>query len=126
MYAGRFVEVGRHASLFSRHAHPYTEALLSSIPTLANVEPSTKLEAIAGRPPDMIRAPSRVRVRAALHVRRSRGASIEDPPLRRIGRPRVPVPLPRRDRPTGHGARSTTSGPVVTAAGLTLVVGGTG
>jgi peptide/nickel transport system ATP-binding protein len=36
--------------------HPYTEALLNSIPKIAN--PShTRLDAIAGRPPDLINPP---------------------------------------------------------------------
>jgi len=52
MYAGRVVEYAPTRELFSATRHPYTEALLKSIPKLA--QPShTRLEAISGRPPDL-------------------------------------------------------------------------
>jgi peptide/nickel transport system ATP-binding protein len=51
MYAGQVVEHAPTATLFRQTRHPYTEALLQSIPRLEN--PShTVLQAIAGRPPD--------------------------------------------------------------------------
>jgi peptide/nickel transport system ATP-binding protein len=57
MYAGRIVEKAPTRSLFAHTRHPYTEALLKSIPKLA--QPShTRLEAIAGRPPDLINPPA--------------------------------------------------------------------
>jgi peptide/nickel transport system ATP-binding protein len=56
MYAGRFVETAPTRELFARTRHPYTEALLKSIPKLA--QPShTRLEAISGRPPDLVNPP---------------------------------------------------------------------
>jgi peptide/nickel transport system ATP-binding protein len=56
MYAGRIVEKAPTRVLFSETRHPYTEALLKSIPKL--VQPShTRLEAIAGRPPDLVNPP---------------------------------------------------------------------
>src|SRR5689334_24147539 len=56
MYAGRIVEKAPTRVLFTETRHPYTEALLKSIPKLA--APShTKLEAIAGRPPDLVKPP---------------------------------------------------------------------
>jgi peptide/nickel transport system ATP-binding protein len=57
MYAGRIVEKAPTRVLFSQTRHPYTEALLKSIPKLSN--PShTKLEAISGRPPDLVNPPA--------------------------------------------------------------------
>lgn len=57
MYAGRIVERAPTRSLFTNVAMPYTEALLNSIPKLA--DPShTRLDAIAGAPPDLISPPS--------------------------------------------------------------------
>ena len=53
VYAGRIVEIGDTLSLFEQTRHPYTEALLSSIPRIERSS-HVKLEAIAGRPPDMI------------------------------------------------------------------------
>jgi peptide/nickel transport system ATP-binding protein len=56
MYAGRIVERAPTRSLFEHTRHPYTEALLKSIPKLA--QPShSKLDAIAGRPPDLVKPP---------------------------------------------------------------------
>jgi peptide/nickel transport system ATP-binding protein len=56
MYAGRVVEFAPTRELFSTTRHPYTEALLKSIPKLS--QPShTRLEAITGRPPDLVDPP---------------------------------------------------------------------
>ncbi len=50
MYAGKIVEYGTVYDIFFDPRHPYTWALLSSIP---DVDSSEKLEAIPGTPPDM-------------------------------------------------------------------------
>jgi peptide/nickel transport system ATP-binding protein len=56
MYGGRIVEHAPTSVLFSAMQHPYTEALLRSIPRVEN--PShTRLEVIGGRPPDLIDPP---------------------------------------------------------------------
>jgi oligopeptide/dipeptide ABC transporter ATP-binding protein len=52
MYAGRIVEQAPTAELFAHTRMPYTEALLRSIPRLAE-PPHTRLRAIPGRPPDL-------------------------------------------------------------------------
>ena len=51
MYAGKIVEYGTAEEVFYSPAHPYTWALLSSMPDLETKE---KLEAIPGTPPNMI------------------------------------------------------------------------
>ncbi len=57
MYAGQIVEYAPTTDLFANVRMPYTQALLHSIPKLA--QPShTRLQAIAGRPPDLINPPS--------------------------------------------------------------------
>ena len=56
MYAGRFVETAPTRVLFKQTRHPYTEALLKSIPKLDQAS-HTRLEAIVGRPPDLIAPP---------------------------------------------------------------------
>jgi peptide/nickel transport system ATP-binding protein len=56
MYAGRVVEYASTRDLFNTTRHPYTEALLKSIPKL-NQPSHTKLEAITGRPPDLVDPP---------------------------------------------------------------------
>lgn len=56
MYAGRVVEMAETRTLFARMRHPYTEALLHSIPKIA--APShTRLESIPGLPPDLVNPP---------------------------------------------------------------------
>jgi peptide/nickel transport system ATP-binding protein len=56
MYAGRVVERAPTATLFADLKMPYTEALLQSIPTLAE-PPHTRQRTIPGRPPDPIAPP---------------------------------------------------------------------
>jgi peptide/nickel transport system ATP-binding protein len=57
MYGGKVVEQAPTPVLFADMKHPYTEALLNSIPKIDN--PShTRLEAIGGRPPDLVHPPS--------------------------------------------------------------------
>jgi peptide/nickel transport system ATP-binding protein len=56
MYAGRIVEKAPTRSLFRQMRHPYTEALLQSIPKLEH-RSHTRLQAIEGRPPDLVNLP---------------------------------------------------------------------
>jgi peptide/nickel transport system ATP-binding protein len=56
MYAGQIVEKAPTAVLFSDMKMPYTEALLDSIPKLAD-KSHTKLNVIPGRPPDLVSPP---------------------------------------------------------------------
>jgi peptide/nickel transport system ATP-binding protein len=56
MYAGRIVEMGPVRRLFTRPAHPYTRALLESIPRLGVRR--ERLTAIEGQPPDLSRLPA--------------------------------------------------------------------
>ena len=55
MYAGKIVEYGLAEEIFFDPKHPYTWALLSSIP---DVDSKEKLEAIPGTPPDMLTPPT--------------------------------------------------------------------
>ena len=54
MYAGKIVEYGTAEEIFFDPKHPYTWALLSSIPDIDSKE---RLEAIPGTPPNMIYPP---------------------------------------------------------------------
>ncbi|MGH9077276.1 MAG: dipeptide ABC transporter ATP-binding protein [Acidimicrobiales bacterium] len=51
MYAGRIVESASTASVFHRMSHPYTEALLQSLPQVA--QRGATLASIPGLPPDL-------------------------------------------------------------------------
>ena len=96
MYAGRIIEKAPTRVLFSERRHPYTEALLKSIPEARAAEPHAARSdrGPAARP----RQPAgRLQVRASLPIRarqvRSRGPSAVGT---RRERPRVPLPLPGR------------------------------
>jgi oligopeptide/dipeptide ABC transporter ATP-binding protein len=54
MYAGKIVEMQSVRGLFYAPRHPYTKALLDSIPKLGNKEP---LYAVPGQPPDLANLP---------------------------------------------------------------------
>jgi len=58
MYAGEIVEAAPADLLFARPAHPYTRALLSSIPDLGSPAPRGALPAIPGQVPASDRLPS--------------------------------------------------------------------
>ena len=56
MYAGRIVETADVRDLFSHMHHPYTQALLASIPRLTQ-DSAEALHAIPGLPPDLAHLP---------------------------------------------------------------------
>ena len=56
MYAGRLVESGSVRQIFNAPAHPYTKALIESIPRLGDA--TARLTAIDGQPPDPSALPS--------------------------------------------------------------------
>jgi oligopeptide/dipeptide ABC transporter ATP-binding protein len=55
MYAGRVVEHGPVRDIFNTPAHPYTKALLNSIPRMSDAH--SRLAAIDGQPPDLSAMP---------------------------------------------------------------------
>ncbi|TXL69701.1 ABC transporter ATP-binding protein [Vineibacter terrae] len=55
MYAGRVVEQGPVARIFNAPAHPYTQALLGSLPRMSDER--ERLTAIEGQPPDLASLP---------------------------------------------------------------------
>ena len=57
MYAGKIVETGTAEDIFYRPSHPYTKALLKSLPT-TDMDRSVRLVSIAGTPPDLLNPPS--------------------------------------------------------------------
>ena len=57
MYAGRMVEAAETADLFRHMHHPYTRALLASIPQLSQ-DHSQRLLSIGGLPPDLAHPPA--------------------------------------------------------------------
>jgi peptide/nickel transport system ATP-binding protein len=63
MYAGRMVETAEAETVFETMHHPYTQALLASIPRLAS-DRSKALHAIGGLPPDLSNPPTGCRFAA--------------------------------------------------------------
>ena len=106
MYAGRVVEHGPVSRIFNRPSHPYTKALLGSIPRMSDNR--DHLTAIDGQPPDLASMPpgcsfaprcpeafDRCRAEAPpefSHRPREQGALL-------AGRRSMPAPRPRHDRP---------------------------
>ncbi len=56
MYAGKVVETGTVQDIFYRNSHPYTQALLKSLPSPETTKDET-LTAIPGTPPDLLNPP---------------------------------------------------------------------
>jgi oligopeptide/dipeptide ABC transporter ATP-binding protein len=76
MYAGQVVEQATVTDLFDRPEHPYTEALLGSLPDLEDKDPRHgRLATIPGRPPDLLVPPEGCRF-----APRCRYAGIDDCP----------------------------------------------
>jgi peptide/nickel transport system ATP-binding protein len=79
MYAGRVVETAEAATLFEEMHHPYTQALLASIPQLSQ-DANKALHAIPGLPPDLAHPPEGCRF-AARCTRATDKCRAEEPPL---------------------------------------------
>jgi peptide/nickel transport system ATP-binding protein len=79
MYAGRVVETAEANQLFTEMHHPYTQALLASIPQL-DQDAGQALHAIPGLPPDLAHLPQGCRF-AARCSRASDKCRAEEPPL---------------------------------------------
>jgi peptide/nickel transport system ATP-binding protein len=79
MYAGRIVETTETDNLFRNMHHPYTQALLASIPRLSQ-DASQRLLNIPGIPPDLTNPPGGCRF-AARCSRATDKCKSEEPPL---------------------------------------------
>jgi oligopeptide/dipeptide ABC transporter ATP-binding protein len=79
MYAGQIVEQAPTHTLFSSMRMPYTAALLQSIPRLENAS-HTRLNVIAGRPPDLLDPPGGCRFAPRCPHAQDR-CRVEQPPL---------------------------------------------
>jgi oligopeptide/dipeptide ABC transporter ATP-binding protein len=81
VYAGKIVEAGTVRELFNALQHPYTKALIGSMPKLGSKE---KLFAIPGQPPDLATLPPS----CAFHPRCLQAlprCAIEEPPEVQVG-----------------------------------------
>jgi len=85
MYAGKIVESTDTKSLLSRPAHPYSEALLNSVPGVGSVR---RLHSIEGQPPNIFNLPSGCRFHPRCPLRAMLGnphlCEEDEPPLREL------------------------------------------
>ncbi|SDK09786.1 peptide/nickel transport system ATP-binding protein [Nonomuraea maritima] len=83
MYLGKVCELAPSAELIGRPAHPYTRALIASIPDGGlDLPPADTL--ISGEPPSPVEPPSGCRFRTRCPRARERCAA-EEPQIRRVG-----------------------------------------
>ena len=84
MYLGKLVEVGPASAVYNQPAHPYTEALLSSVPVPdPKVERAKIAHVVRGELPSPMNPPSGCRFRTRCPRAREICAEVE-PPLRRF------------------------------------------
>ena len=83
MYSGRIVELAPAETLFAAAKHPYTQSLLSAIPTIGGRR-VTDTFALEGEPPDPARPPSGCRFRTRC-PRQEPVCGGTDPVLRPLG-----------------------------------------
>ena len=85
MYAGQVVEQASVTDLFDRPEHPYTEALLGSLPHIDEQNPRNgRLATIPGRPPDLLAPPDACRFAARCKYAGRDDCSTVPPELRQI------------------------------------------
>ena len=85
MYAGQVVEQASVTDVFDRPEHPYTEALLASLPDIEDKDPRNgRLTTIPGRPPDLLAPPEACRFAARCKYAGIDSCSTVAPQLREI------------------------------------------
>ena len=125
MYAGRVVETADARTLFFDMRHPYTEALLRSIPRIDDPV-HHRLDPIPGRPPELINPPDACAFAPRCIYAQSR-LSGRRPRVERAGRACIASRASIRRAPNVAWPRSSanrTAG--VTAAGLPVTDSGGG
>jgi oligopeptide/dipeptide ABC transporter ATP-binding protein len=108
MYAGRVAEQGSVRDVFHRAAHPYTAALLRSIPKAGRREHGKRLPIIEGIVPSLHDLPKGCRFQDRCPARQPPGTAGE-PDLLAVpaaaGQPPSHPPQPASDGPPGHAVR---------------------
>lgn len=84
MYLGRIVEEGSRIDIYERCRHPYTQALLASVPSLSRQRSEGEGPSILGEIPSPLNPPSGCRYRTRCPHARER-CEEEAPPLRVAG-----------------------------------------
>ncbi len=117
MYLGQVVEIGDSESLFNAPQHPYTRALLSSIPSM-DPDHRTEVPPLAGDPPNPINPPSGCR----FHTRCAQAQPVCSQRVPRLVVPAAgagashPVACLMYEGGSGHSAAPAAAAPVAFAA----------
>jgi peptide/nickel transport system ATP-binding protein len=124
MYAGRLVETASTPELFAHMRHPYSRALLASIPALTQ-SPDRRLASIPGIPPDLARLPAGCRF-AARCAKAGEYCDISEPPLTGTSAEHLfacwhPVDGPLKTPVTTGGSEAAASTGLTARAALTPV-----
>jgi oligopeptide/dipeptide ABC transporter ATP-binding protein len=85
LYGGMVVEEAGVDDLYARPAHPYTRALLASLPVLGEAGSDRRLAAIPGLPPDPVDLPPGCPFWERCPERGDDRCRTERPPLREVG-----------------------------------------
>jgi peptide/nickel transport system ATP-binding protein len=117
MYAGRLAEKASTATIIEEPLHPYTQALIASLPEVGVRHEDTTLTGIPGRPPSLANPPSGCRFRDRCPFAFDR--CTETPPFEEI-RPGHQVACWKVSQEHGSGAPVTVPG----TAGVDSTVGG--
>ena len=111
MYLGKLVELGTGDDIYRRAAHPYTDALIKTIPVPDPVAEKAKTDvAIRGELPSPIDPPSGCRFRTRCPLAQEICAQVE-PPMRRFGPGHqaachFPLQTPEPEAAAANGAAS--------------------
>jgi len=116
MYAGRVVERGTTIEIFDSTTHPYTRALLDSIPRMGRPA-HQRLHAISGSPPDMTSPPAGCAFNPRCRLAQP-NCLVEDPARVSLGAGHVHACLHPLGTPAGYQAGASNAAAGVTAAGL--------
>jgi oligopeptide/dipeptide ABC transporter ATP-binding protein len=82
MYAGRIAEEGSPEMIFRKPRHPYTWALLESLPRIN--QDIRRLRQVQGRPPDMTKLPPQCAFVPRCSKARNECRTLDSPPLEQI------------------------------------------
>ncbi len=118
MYAGQIIERAPTRELFRSMRHPYTKALVGSLPRMSDPA-QTRLTAIAGRPPDLVNPPTGCRFAPRCASAQPR-CLVEAPPLAAISRNHVAACFYPVGTEAGDAARAQNFREGRTSAGLPL------
>ena len=87
MYAGKIAEIGRLEDIISEPLHPYTKALIGSVPELKVSHYEKRLRGLGGVPPSLRNPPRGCRFYPRCPYAAAR--CLEEPPSIRVGEDRV-------------------------------------